>query len=180
MHLVRHPDTVPSGSWRSHKSLTGPFRSSGYTILQALPRAGEPGHHGPDWQPGDLRDILVRQFFQLPHHQYAAKLRRKGLHTVAQARKVSFGCQLAPGRGQVRAVMMDFFIERYLCHSVFAAAPGETGVTYHCQQPRFTISAPEAVEVAERAQIGLLNDIFRIVLVAREPMREVVSRVQMR
>jgi hypothetical protein len=55
-----------------------------------------------------------------------------------------------------------------------------TAIAYDREQPRPSVAVTIAVEVAERAQHRVLDDILRIMLVAQKIARERVRIVQMR
>src|SRR6266540_3392798 len=56
----------------------------------------------------------------------------------------------------------------------------ERAVADDREQPRPRVAAREAVEVTERAEGRILNDVLRIVLVANEVPREIVGGIEMR
>ena len=76
---------------------------------------------------------------------------------------------------------MDFFVEhrRGFLRPVLLQ-PGVTSIAHNRQQPGASVSAVEAVKKSERAQVRLLHHVFRILVIARQPARQVVSRIQMR
>src|SRR5256885_11315237 len=51
-------------------------------------------------------------------------------------------------------------------------------VAHNREKPRPRLAA-QAVEEAEGAQHCLLHDVLRVVIIAREPAREVIGRVEM-
>jgi hypothetical protein len=53
-------------------------------------------------------------------------------------------------------------------------------VAHDREQPRARVAAVKAGIKPERAQTCLLHDVFGVALVAREPAREVVGRIEMR
>src|SRR2546428_13978615 len=61
--------------------------------------------------------------------------------------------------------------------------PGVRRVAHDREQPGTTLAArgtAESVEILERAQVGLLHDVLRVVVVAQEVPRQRVRGVQMR
>src|SRR5215471_4165563 len=76
---------------------------------------------------------------------------------------------------------MDLFIES-LGHLLRTMAAQEVvaRVAHDGEQPSTRVAAPEATEESERTHEGVLDDVFRVLIAAREPSREVVGRVQVR
>jgi hypothetical protein len=72
------------------------------------------------------------------------------------------------------------FIERHLSCGPLSAEPSQCGIADHRQEPGSNVSASKTVEEPKGAQVGLLDDVLRILLVPGEPTRQVKSRVQMR
>src|SRR6266852_5170740 len=58
--------------------------------------------------------------------------------------------------------------------------PGETGVPYDGQQPGSARVPMKPAEKLHGSQRGFLDDVFGVVVVAGEPARQVIGRVQMR
>src|SRR5437667_12181045 len=61
--------------------------------------------------------------------------------------------------------------------------PGVRRVAHDREQPGTTLTArstPESVEVLERAQVGLLHDILRVMVVPRQVMRQRVRGIHVR
>ena len=59
------------------------------------------------------------------------------------------------------------------------AQPGVTGVADNREQPGAAIPAIEAAEKLKRAQAGLLNHVFRVLVIAGQPAGQVVGRIEM-
>src|SRR4029079_1060132 len=58
--------------------------------------------------------------------------------------------------------------------------PGHAAIPHDGQQPGSRVPVAKALEVADRAEHGVLNDVLRVVLVAQEIACERVRIVQMR
>ncbi len=58
--------------------------------------------------------------------------------------------------------------------------PAQEGVAHDAEQPDPDVRAAKRIEIAERAQIGVLQHVLGVGRVAREPAREIVGRVEMR
>src|SRR5215813_10468250 len=61
-----------------------------------------------------------------------------------------------------------------------AGQPRVISVANNCQQPGAHISSTEAIEEPESAQIGFLNYILSVVVVACQPTSQVVSGAELR
>ena len=69
---------------------------------------------------------------------------------------------------------------RRLIGSPVALEPGERGVAHDRENPRARIAAAKSARKPERAQVGLLHDVLRVVVVTHQPSREVVRSIHMR
>ena len=82
---------------------------------------------------------------------------------------------------RAHARRMSRFIEnnsRQITH--FAAAPGEARVAHDLEQPGLPISTFVAVKESKGAQVGFLDHVLCIMLIPRQPPRQVISRIQVR
>src|SRR5258706_465399 len=70
-------------------------------------------------------------------------------------------------------------LEPYRVRGTVVLQPGDEGVAHDGEKPRPRLAA-QAVEEAVGAQHRLLHYVLRVVIVARQPAREVIGRVEMR
>jgi len=73
---------------------------------------------------------------------------------------------------------MEFFIKkgtRFL--PPVALEPIVKGVANDAQQPGTAVAAPESAQKLEGSQVGFLDDVLRVRLVAREPACQIIRRI---
>jgi len=120
-------------------------------------------------------NFSIRQFLQFSHDDDLSILQRERFDAIPQWRHTRFLNQAGfGGHGTVGSV--GRFVKGNVGESVFLpATPSETCVADDRHQPCLAIPALEAVEKAEGAQVCFLNDILRVIFIARQPAREVVG-----
>src|SRR6516164_6247013 len=71
-----------------------------------------------------------------------------------------------------------FFVEGdRLLRCPVLVEPGVAGVAHNSEEPSAAVATTEAPKELEGAEIGLLHHIFRILVAARQPPREIVCGV---
>ena len=58
--------------------------------------------------------------------------------------------------------------------------PGVTGVAHDREQPGATIHATETIKKLKSTQVRLLNHIFSVMIIARQPASQIVCGAHMR
>ena len=90
------------------------------------------------------------------------------------------GVRGAGVRGR-RRVAVAHLVELHLVALVpVLPQPVVAGIAHDAEQPRPHVIAAHVLEEAERPQVRFLNRVFRIAVVAQQPAREVVRRMQVR
>src|SRR5262245_64679634 len=68
----------------------------------------------------------------------------------------------------------------HLCMGAVVLQPGVTGPTHDGEEPGTTLPAMKTVKEFPRPHIGFLHDIFRVLVITRQPAGQVVCGVEMR
>jgi hypothetical protein len=151
---------------------------------QRCARTRQARHHGADRDAGHLGDFFVRHVFQFAQHDHLAKRWRqcldRGVDAAAPRASLPQHGRVGHSRWRRDAVLVLIVEGERLGQRVVLPQPVVAGVAHDAQQPWPRVVAAQAVEKTERAQIGLLHRIVRVLFVAQQPAREVVGRAQMR
>src|SRR5712692_9078063 len=75
---------------------------------------------------------------------------------------------------------VDLFIDLRRLVPSLLPEPGVAGVAHNGEQPGPAVPAPKPFEKPQGAEIGLLYQVFRIVLVAGQPARQIVGGAEVR
>src|SRR5713226_6310624 len=75
---------------------------------------------------------------------------------------------------------VDLFIELRRLVLSLLPEPGVAGVAHNGEQPGAAVPAPKPFKKTQGAEIGLLHQVFRIVLVAGQPARQIVGGTKVR
>ena len=158
--------------------------SGAQRLLESLAGAGQPRHHRADRHARDLADLLVGQPFDLAQHDHLAEFRRPGGRAPAPAFPARrSGAAPPPGARppppRCACVSSNSVVERSArcraarcrpcCARSRAARPARSS-----RPPRGSL------EILERAQTGVLHDVFGVVRVPRQVARQPVGGVQVR
>src|SRR5262245_25832760 len=126
-----------------------------------------------------MRDLLVRQSFELAQYQDLAELDREPVEPLAQglsrhrARQVRLRPRLALLHGVLLLVELHGFRRR-----APATKSREAGVAHDAQQPRATVGPAKVPEVADRPHERILDRVLGLVRVAQQVPGQVVRRVE--
>src|SRR5215831_34450 len=75
---------------------------------------------------------------------------------------------------------MALIVERgHLCMGAVVLQPGVTGPTHDGEEPGTALPATKRAKEFPRPHVGFLHDIFRILVIARQPAGQVVGGVEM-
>src|SRR5581483_2584373 len=149
--------------------------------LEPLAGAGEPGHHGSDRDAHHLADLRVREPLHVAQDHDLPELDREG-----RDRRLESFLQGAAQHLRLRIVRdagrgVDGLVELGgVSVPPVPAEPGVAGVPHDREEPGAHVSAPEAAEVANRPEEGVLHRVLRVVVVPEEVARQRVRRVQVR
>ncbi len=76
---------------------------------------------------------------------------------------------------------MNFFVEHFIrTGRPILVQPGVASISHDREEPCPHVATLVAVEKTERAQAGFLRNVLRVLIVPRQPAREVVRSVQVR
>src|SRR5712671_499252 len=162
-----------------------PFLSVAQCLLKPPARPRQPRHDRTDWDAGYVADLFVGQPLELAQHDHLPEFRAEPIERLVQrlARRVAVECRCRSVLRQGVAVQLFIELRRERVAAV-PAPPGVRGVAHDRQQPRAAVAgtalSPEAAEVLERTQVGVLHDVLRVVVITREVARQRVSGVQVR
>src|SRR4051812_13798854 len=152
-----------------------------------LPCARKARHHRAERNGGDGGDFLVGETLQLAQHDHFAKFLRQAFkRRIDDALGILFLETALDGaavvaRVTIRARVEGCLVERDAARRYLVALePRVIRIADDAEEPCAAVLAFEAVEEAERAQKRFLRHVLGIALIARQPAREVVRRVQMR
>jgi hypothetical protein len=62
--------------------------------------------------------------------------------------------------------------------ALLAPLKSEARIAHNFEQPRLSIPAPVAVKKSKSAQTGFLHHVLCVMLIANQPSRQVISRMQ--
>src|SRR5271168_3450756 len=159
------------------------------TITQDCASARDAGFYGADRYVQDPRNLLVAQLFHVDEQNRFAELGRQSgercfdftLHPLAGKQRL----RIRPGRIDAQAFRFQFALElafgrdRLLARR-FAIAVAKV-VEENCEHPGTAIGPGlELVKEAVSAKDGFLEQISRVVGIARQAHRHRVERVEMR
>jgi hypothetical protein len=76
---------------------------------------------------------------------------------------------------------VHFFVKcvRRLARAVLVK-PRKAGIAHNGQEPDAGVAAAEALEEAERAQVGFLHHVLRVLIIPRQPARQVIGSIHVR
>ena len=132
----------------------------------------------------NLRDVgylLVGETFLVSQRQNLTKFRWQFIHCFLISSASSACSRIVAGLTDSWPDCMYFFIKS--CCQIdrlvlFEQSIG--GISDNRQQPSPAVGAVESAERFERTQISLLNDVLRILFVAKQPSRQIVRSIKMR
>src|SRR5438128_2673050 len=158
-----------------------PLQASGQELLQSVTASGNTGHHRAHRDGGNLGDFLVRQSFQLSKDNHLAKFQRQLFQGLVKKLVILLSKQELLRAGCLVCGRVNVLIEyrRRLATAVLLE-PGETSVANDRQQPSSPRVAMKASKELDRPQGRFLDDVLGVVIVAGQPAREVIGRIQMR
>src|SRR4051812_2077564 len=152
-----------------------------------LPCARKARHHRAERNGGDGGDFLVGETLQLAQHDHFAEfLRQPFKRRVDDALGILFletalDRAAVVARVAIRPRVEGCLVERDAARRYLVALePRVIRIAHDAEEPCAAVLAFEAVEEAERAQKRFLRHVLGIALIARQPAREVVGRIQVR
>lgn len=140
------------------------------------------GHDRSDRYSRYLGDLAVAKLVQLAQNDCLAQRCRERLDQSVEKPQIgpAFQQRLGIDRGRrdrVTAFLRGFEIDN-ICRSI-ALEPAVAGAPHDLQHPALGIIAAIAVEIAKHPQKRFLDGIGSIGIVARQPSRERVCRIEM-
>ena len=129
-----------------------------------------------------MRNFLVREFFHFAQEQHLPIDERQIANRVLESIRIppALRClRRVYGRFVDRAVDGQPIVAHDLRRPV-AAVPIIKSTPHDGQEPGFGIGAAHRIEVLERPDTRVLDDILGVVRVPRQPARQVVRGVQVR
>ena len=191
MEQGRGPVTLHVDSpWATSPWRNSPCRTGVPLAAQQRARPRQPRHHRADRYPDDGGDLAIGHLLDLAQQQHlpifggqvldqavehagVGRSQHQRFRVAAAPRPTSSRRDRPPPRPAVGdedepagAVLLD---------------PAQEGVAHDAEQPDPDVrAAAKRVEIAERAQIGVLQHVLGVGRVARQPAREIVGRVEMR
>src|SRR6185369_5818911 len=141
-------------------------------------------HHGADRNLGNASDVVVAELLELTEdeHLSIADRQRSDRGVDLRALGLADGDRGRLGRTRVGQVAPGVFrvVEQDLLLRTVLLQPRVARVPDDLEQPRTGAFEAKAPDVAHRPHERVLNDILRIVRVARDPKRQVVGGIEMR
>jgi len=153
-------------------------------VLQPPAGAGQPRHHRANRHARDIADLVVRQPLQLAQNDYLPELGGKAVERAAERFRDRAIEQARFGVLVRDRIAVQLLVERCAERvGAVSAPPGVGGVAHDRQQPGTRAAAllpAEPADILERAQVGVLHDVLRVVVVPRQIARQRVRGVEMR
>src|SRR5256885_1950652 len=134
--------------------------------------------------PRHVADLLVRQPFELAQHDHLTEFRRQAIERATQRFPRRPAQQLGLRMLVRHRAAVLRLVELRREHLGAPAAPQAVSrIAHDRQQPgarAALVVAAEAVEMLERPQAGVLNDVLRLVLVPHQVARQRVRGIEVR
>src|SRR6476661_1827454 len=147
---------------------------------ESFATAGKPRHHRTDWNADHVADLLVAQLLDLAEHGHFAELVGQRIKRAAERRALRPLDSARIGLARIGERQSSRVEGHGVPRAAMLAKPGHAAIPHDRQQPRPCVALTKALEIANRAEHGILNHVLRVVLVTHEIACERVRIVEMR